>query len=259
MPASVMWKELTAEDLRAKAAADAIVILPIASMEQHGPHLPVGVDTILTEGVCRAAAEMVANEVAVVVAPTLWCGMAEHHMAFGGTFTFDIPTYRAVLLAFLKSVERHGFSRVLIVNGHGGNIAALNAFLPDFARETRLRVSAVTYFELTRTDIAPLLEDQTGVQHACEVETSLMMVIALDLVRHERLAEAFSDPDARSRWRTVPARFRSFKEITASGVLGDARRANRAKGEKILASLAGRPADLLTSGKLGEATAATET
>src|SRR5215475_8713679 len=128
MPERVMWKELTAEDLRAKAAADAIVILPVGSMEQHGPHLPVGVDTILTEGVCRAAAEQ-ASDVPVVVAPTVWCGMAEHHMAFGGTFTFDIPTYRAVLLAFLRSIERNGFSRVLIVNGHGGNIAALSAFL----------------------------------------------------------------------------------------------------------------------------------
>jgi len=258
MPASVMWKELTAEDLRAKAAADAIVVLPAASMEQHGPHLPVGVDTILCEGVCRAAAEQVAGDVPVVVGPTLWCGMAEHHMAFGGTFTFDIPTYRAVLLAFLKSLERHGFSRVLIVNGHGGNIAALNSFLPDFTRETRLQVFAATYFELMRTDIAPLLEDQTTVHHACEVETSLMMVIAPDLVRRARMAEAFSDPDARSRWRTVPARFRSFKDITASGVLGDARRASRAKGEKILESLAGGLADLLRSAKLDRQKTATE-
>ena len=258
MAASVMWKELTAEELRAKAAAGAIVVLPVASMEQHGPHLPVGVDTILCEGVCRAGAEQAANDVAVVVAPTLWCGMAEHHMAFGGTFTFDIPTYRTVLLAFLKSIERHGFNRVVIVNGHGGNIPALNAFLPDFVRETRLRVSAATYFELMRTDIAPLLEDQTSVQHACEVETSLMMVIAPDLVRRDRIAEAFSDPDARSRWRTVPARFRSFKEITASGVLGDARRATRAKGEKLLETLAGGLADLLKSGKLDAPTTATE-
>jgi creatinine amidohydrolase/Fe(II)-dependent formamide hydrolase-like protein len=121
MPKSVMWKELTAEDLRAKAASDAIVVLPVASMEQHGPHLPVGVDTILCEGVCKAGAEKVATDLPVVVAPTLWCGMAEHHMAFGGTFTFDIPTYRAVLLAFLNSIDRHGFKRVLIVNGHGGN------------------------------------------------------------------------------------------------------------------------------------------
>ena len=258
MSERVMWKELTAEQLRAKAAADAIVILPVGSMEQHGPHLPVGVDTILTEGVCRAAAEQAAADVPVVVAPTVWCGMAEHHMAFGGTFTFDIPTYRAVLLAFLKSIERHGFSRVLIINGHGGNTAALNAFLPDFTRETRLRVFTAGYFDLPRTDIAPLLEDQKGVQHACEVETSLMMVVAPDLVRHERIAEAFSARDPSSEWRTVPARFRSFKEVTVSGVNGDARRASRAKGEKLLENLAGGLADLLRSGKFGAPKNATE-
>jgi creatinine amidohydrolase len=252
VPQSVMWKELTAEDLRAKAAADAIVILPVASMEQHGPHLPVGVDTILCEGVCKAGAEAAVDDAPVVVAPTLWCGMAEHHMAFGGTFTFDIPTYRAVLLAFLRSIERHGFTRVLIVNGHGGNIAALNSFLPDFARETSLRIFAATYFELARSNIAPLLEDQTTVHHACEVETSLMMAIAPGLVKRERIPEAHGalGADAGSLFRTVPARFRSFKEITASGVNGDARRASREKGEKLLEVLAGGLADLLKSGKL---------
>lgn len=238
MPTSVMWKELTAEELRAKAAANAIVVLPVASMEQHGPHLPVGVDTILCEGVCKAGAGIAANDVPVVVAPTLWCGMAEHHMAFGGTFTFDIPTYRAVLLAFLKSLERHGFKRVLIVNGHGGNIAALNSFLPDFARETGLQVRSATYFELAETDLAPVLEDQKTVHHACEVETSLMMVLAPDTVRHDRLPEAFggmAGSNAPDAWYTVPARFRSFKALTASGVNGDARRASREKGEKLLA------------------------
>ena len=173
---SVMWKELTAEDLRAKAAEDAIVVLPIASMEQHGPHLPVGVDTYLCEAVCKAGAELAVQSVPCVVAPTLWCGMAEHHMAYGGTFTFDIPTYRAVLLCFLKSIERHGFKHVFIVNGHGGNIAAMNAFLPDFAQETALTIRAATYFDMSNAAIEPFLEDQTQVWHACEVETSLMMV-----------------------------------------------------------------------------------
>lgn len=238
MTSSVMWKELTAEDLRAKAAADAIVVLPVASMEQHGPHLPVGVDTILCEGVCKAGAESASHDVPVVVAPTLWCGMAEHHMVFGGTFTFDIPTYRAVLLAFLKSMERHGFKRVLIVNGHGGNIAALSSFLPDFARETALKIRMATYFELAASDLATVLEDQKGVHHACEVETSLMMVVAPDMVRHDRIPEAFggiSGSNGPDTWHSVPARFRSFKELTASGVNGDARRASREKGEKILA------------------------
>jgi creatinine amidohydrolase len=252
VPASVMWKELTAEDLRAKASAEAIVILPVGSMEQHGPHLPVGVDTILCEGVCKAGAEMAEDTVPVVVAPTLWCGMAEHHMAFGGTFTFDVPTYRAVLLAFLKSIERHGFKRVFIVNGHGGNIAALNAFLPDFARETSLRVFVATYFELARSALAPVLEDQTSVHHACEVETSLMMALAPDLVKHERLSDAHGPTDANpaTLFRPMPARFLSFRDITASGVNGDARRASRAKGEKLLDILAGGLADMLKSGKL---------
>jgi creatinine amidohydrolase len=237
MTKTVMWKELTAEDLRAKAAADAIVILPVASMEQHGPHLPVGVDTILCEAVCKAGAEAAAADVPVVVAPTLWCGMAEHHMAFGGTFTFDIPTYRAVLMAFLKSLERHGFKRVFIINGHGGNIAAVNSFLPDFARETSVKVRFATYFDLAASDLAPVLEDQKGVHHACEVETSLMMVVAPDTVKPDRIPEAFGGivgSNAASSWYAKPSRFRSFKDLTPTGVNGDARRASREKGEQLL-------------------------
>ena len=234
--ASVMWKELTAEDLRARAAQDAIVVLPVASMEQHGPHLPVGVDTYLCEAVCKAGAERAVADVPVVVAPTLWCGMAEHHMAYGGTFTFDIPTYRAVLLAFLRSIERHGFTRVFIINGHGGNIAALNSFLPDFARETKLKVLATTYFELSRADLAQFLEDQKSVHHACEVETSMMMVVIPERVKNDRLGEAYGmlGMDVEKAMRGPPSQFRNFKTITPSGVIGDARRANPDKGRKLM-------------------------
>ena len=227
-----MWKELTAEDLRAKAAANAIVILPVASMEQHGPHLPVGVDTFLCEAVCQGGAERAVQDVPVVVAPTLWCGMAEHHMAFGGTFTFDIPTYQAVLSAFLNSIKRHGFKRVFIVNGHGGNIAALNAFLPDFTRETGLTLYATTYFELSKDDLAQFLEDQKSVHHACEVETSMMMVVAPATVKHDRLPEAFGLLNGDPRKAFPASRFDSFKELTPSGVVGDARRANAAEGRE---------------------------
>jgi creatinine amidohydrolase len=230
----VMWKELTAEDLRAKAAENAIVVLPVASMEQHGPHLPVGVDTFLVEAVCKGGAERAVKDVPVVVAPTLWCGMAEHHMAFGGTFTFDIPTYLAVLRAFLNSIQRHGFKRVFIVNGHGGNIAALNAFLPDFTRETGLKLYATTYFELSKADLAQFLEDQKSVHHACEVETSMMMVVAPDTVKHDRLAEAFGMLNGDPRKAFPASRYDSFKDITPSGVVGDARRASADKGEKLL-------------------------
>ena len=213
------------------------MLLPVGSMEQHGPHLPVGVDTFLSEGVCKAAAEAIAAETAVVVAPTLWCGMAEHHMAYGGTFTFDIPTYRAVLGCLLKSLERHGFKRVLIVNGHGGNIAAL-ARLPAGlrARDPGLALRVTTPYEPAQKAIAPILEDQERVHHACEVETSMMMVVAPDTVRHDKLAEAHGPP----HWTPQPAgvaRYVSFRDATPSGVIGDARRANAQKGEKLVAAV----------------------
>jgi creatinine amidohydrolase len=160
--------------------------------------------------------------------------MAEHHMAFGGTFTFDIPTYRAVLLAFLKSIERHGFKRVFIVNGHGGNIAAMNSFLPDFARETSLMLYATTYFDLSKDDLAQFLDDQQYVQHACEVETSMMMVVAPDTVKHDRLPQAFGMLNGDPRKAYPASRFQSFTNITESGVIGDARRANTDKGAKLL-------------------------
>jgi creatinine amidohydrolase len=249
MVQSVLWKELTAEDLRAKAKADAVVILPVASIEQHGPHLPVGVDTILTEAVCTRAAQA-ATKAPVVVAPVLWCGMAEHHMAFGGTFTFDIPTYRAVLLCFLKSIERHGFKRVFIVNGHGGNKTALNAFLPDFAVETGLAIRAATYFDVAPDAMKQILEDQEGVRHACEAETSMMLVAAPETVKRERFPEAFG-PAFSHAPSGLPAvqRFTSFKEFSASGVIGDARRANADKGERLFAAVARALADAIQDAK----------
>lgn len=232
---SVMWKELTAPELVAQAKADALVVLPVASMEQHGPHLAVGVDTVLCEAVCKSSAGALAGEMPIVVAPTLWCGMAEHHMQRGGTFTFDIPTYRAVLLSFLKSIERHGFKRVFIVNGHGGNIAALTAFLPDFQRETGLTIRVTTYFELAQPGIGAVLEDQDRIRHACEGETSMMMTVAPDLVRKDKLPDAVGP----ARQTPLPAnvgRFRSYGVLTPSGVVGDARRATAAKGEKLMAA-----------------------
>jgi len=231
----VIWSELTAAELRDKARADAIVLLPVASIEQHGPHLPVGVDSILCEGICRRAAEAVAAEIPVLVAPTLWCGMAEHHMAFGGTFSFDLSTYRSVLIALTSSIERHGFKRLIIVNGHGGNIAALAAMLPDLAHRSALRIRTTTYFELAQPAMPAILEDQDGVRHACEAETSMMMAMAPDTVRGDALELAHGPAHVHRRPLAL-GQYRSFRDFSPSGVVGDARRASPEKGEKLIAA-----------------------
>jgi len=142
-----------------------------------------------------------------------------------------------VLGCLLKSLERHGFKRVLIVDGHGGNIAALASFLPDLSREIPgLALRVTTPYEPAQKAIAPILEDQERVHHACEVETSMMMVLAPDTVRREKLAEAHGP----AHWTPQPAgvaRYVSFRDATASGVIGDARRANAQKGEKLVAAV----------------------
>ena len=234
---SVMWQALTAADLSEQARANAIILLPVASMEQHGPHLPVGVDSLLCEAVCRRAAETVAATSPVIVAPTLWCGMAEHHMAFGGTFTFDLATYSDVLASLVNSIERHGFKRLLIVNGHGGNVAALAAILPDLQRQRSLKIRTTTYFDLAQPAMPAILEDQDGVRHACEAETSMMMALAPELVRDEALKAAHGPPHVHRRPLAL-GQYRSFRDFTPSGVVGDARRASRQKGEKLLAACA---------------------
>jgi creatinine amidohydrolase len=91
------WNRLSAPALRALAQRDALVLLPVASTEQHGPHLPTGVDDLLCSAVCRRTAELLAPEVPAVVAPTIWCGLADHHLPFGGTFSLRLGTLHALL------------------------------------------------------------------------------------------------------------------------------------------------------------------
>src|ERR1700737_207009 len=86
----VLWNRMTAEELRCKAEQDAIVLLPAASTEQHGPHLTTGVDTFLAREGCRRTALLVVKSRPIVVAPVVWMGLAEHHMALGGTFSLSL-------------------------------------------------------------------------------------------------------------------------------------------------------------------------
>jgi creatinine amidohydrolase len=99
---------------------------------------------------------------------------------------------------------------------------------------TGLKICATTYFELAQPEIAKILEDQDRVRHACEGETSLMMVVAPDLVRRDKLSEAHGPAHSTPRPLGV-ARSRSFKDFSASGVVGDARKATPEKGAKMLA------------------------
>ena len=249
---SVLWNELPASALRELAKTGATVLLPVASTEQHGPHLPTGVDCFQCAAVCERAATLLAgHDHRAVVAPTLWLGLAEHHVAFGGTFTLSLRTYQAVLTDMLTSVKRAGFNKAVIVNGHGGNIAALQALTTDLTRDTGLAVGVTTFFALSTEAFAAILEDQKSVHHACEAETSMMMALRPDLVRKENFKDAHGPYDRQggSPLNRPLNHWRSFADITPSGVIGDARRASSEKGNKLMAAAAEGLASRLLAGE----------
>ncbi len=237
--AEIDWNRLPAEALRSLAAQDAVVLLPVASTEQHGPHLPTGVDDVLATEVCRRTARLLAPGTPVVVAPTVWCGLADHHVAFGGTFTISLATYHALLRDLCRSILKAGFGRIVLVNGHGGNIAGLAAISAELTRELEAPIATATYFMVAAEEIAAVLEDQDGVMHACEAETSMMMAVAPELVDMSRLPDAHGPAfNIASSLMPTLKRFVPFAQVTPSGVAGDARRASATKGETLLAACA---------------------
>lgn len=248
----VFWNRMTAETLRKKAADQALVILPVASTEQHGPHLGTGVDTFLCTEVCRRTAVQVAAARPVVVAPTVWMGLAEHHVELGGTFTLSLKTWHAVLHDLCHAIQRAGFEKIVIVNGHGGNIAGLSALTTDLTRDLGLSIASASYWTLASQSgaVAEILEDQEGLIHACEAETSMMMSVHPDLVDESRLEEAVG-PTMGMAEVLSPAimRWRSFAELTPSGVLGDARRSTPEKGERLFDAMSGSLAEALIEGR----------
>lgn len=252
MTYQIEWMRLTAEELRARAAADALVIVPVASMEQHGPHLGTGVDIVLGTNVAMATARRLAEAgQQVVVTPCVWSGLAEHHMAFGGTVTLDYQAFAAVLRGIVRSAARGGFKRVMLLNGHGGNAEAIAVSATELSVELGIRVAGGTYWHVVPEVIGPLLERQPGLMHACEAETSMIMHLEPGMVRRERLEEAHGPASTRVEGQPPGlAMRRSFRELSPSGVVGDARVASAEKGERLLAAISTRMAEVLTNPKL---------
>ena len=245
------WHDLKAAELRALAARDAIVIVPVGSTEQHGPHLPVQVDALLAGEVARRAARRVAEREPVVVAPTVWTGLAEHHMSYGGTITLDFPTFHAVLRCVCDSILRHGFRRVLLLNGHGGNIAAMTVIVGELKRELKAAIATATYWTLPKAAeaFAGILEQQQNVRHACEAETSMLLHLKPELVDAEAM-RAVEAPTKGLLDQGGVYRWRSFAEITESGVIGVPAAASAEKGEKLLDAAGEALAEALTGGDI---------
>jgi len=251
--AEVEWRKLRAEQLREMARNDAVVILPVGSIEQHGPHLPVEVDSQLGEQVAlRTARLMAARGAPVLVLPMLWTGVSEHHMSFGGTITLDLPAFSAVIEGIVKSVVRHGFRRVVLLNGHGGNENALRCLADELTPKYRIAIVEFTYWYAAAEAIEAILETQKGLQHACEAETSMMMAVRPELVAEARipLAKANRTPDVSDIVGGGVYRWRAIGAMSSSGVVGNPEAASAEKGVRLFDAVSATLADKLCNAEL---------
>lgn len=232
---SVLFSELRAPELRALAGPRTAVIVPVASIEQHGPHLPVMTDTLLSNEVARRGATLAAETAPVLVTECVWSGLSEHHMSLGGTLTLDFAAFDAVIGGVVRSLNRHGFRRVLLLNGHGGNVAALQTVAENLTLRHDMAVVSATYWHLAAHLLAPLLQRQKGIRHACEAETAMVMALRPDLVDESQL-EAACCPDPRDSEDSHDDGYRwmSFAEKTTTGALGEPQAGTPELGERLL-------------------------
>lgn len=257
MQAETQWSRLKAHELRNLATRNAIVIVPIGATEQHGPHLPVMVDHRLVAEIAERAARLMAATTPTVVTPAIPFGMSEHHMSLGGTITLDFATMQAVLRCVCESAFRQGFRRLFILNGHGGNIAALETIATELTVAHRHPVATAAYWQIAQRQIAARLDRQTALLHACEAETSMLMALDPDTVDGEILSRCHGTLVAGAS--AIPGvnegvyRWRQLSSRSSIGVIGDATTASAAKGHALIAAIAEAVSDALLEPALWEA------
>jgi creatinine amidohydrolase len=184
------WEEVD----RAREAGVTAVLLPIGSTEQHGPHMPLDTDCLIARELCRLAAEAAEQEgIRLLVAPTLNVTLSWYHMQFPGSLRLSTTTFLQVFREVCDSLAHHGFERVMAVNGHGGNIAALTVAVNHTMETTGRRVFLVQWWDLAADVLA---EIEGPMIHAEEAETSIALALGQRVVAAEAARDAYDRGEA---------------------------------------------------------------
>lgn len=235
------WAAHSYEDIKAIGEKDgSILIIPVGSIEQHGPHLSVATDIICADGLARTAAEEV-DDVPVLVTPPVWMGVSPHHLNLGGTLSLEFTTMVAMLENIMDTGLDNGFDAVLLINGHGGNRSALGGATKTVGprHHPDVEVLSVTYFGMAEP-IAQELRDSDvgGMNHGGELETSLMMHLRPDLVNEDRIDARYLDEPYSHAYDGMFEKgslsvYRSEEEYSETGAVGAPEHASAEKGEAI--------------------------
>jgi creatinine amidohydrolase len=224
----------------ADSGAD-VAVLPVGSTEQHGPHAPLGTDTLAARAVAHEGSARADLE--TVVGPALPVGVAAEHRAFSGTLWVSEDTFRAYVAETIESLAHHGWQRVVVVNGHGGNVPALREVCGRLTRDSDCYAVPFTWFDAV--DPADVGFDG-AMGHGGPVETSLIQHLRPELVDEDRFERAAEG--AAERWGEHHAGVNlayDTDEFSESGIVGDPRAGSARLGERLLEAAGGELAALL--------------
>lgn len=226
------WKEIEALDKES-----GVVILPIGAIEQHGPHLPVITDTLIVTHILEATLQRLPEEVRAWALPAVNYGKSNEHIAFPGTITLSLSTVTALLHDIATSLKRAGFRRLALINGHGGNVAVLEATARDIRAATGLMCFCLQPALLVDAPFAISAQEKRLGIHAGELETSMLLAIAPELVKLDQAVAHFPDfPAAQTPLFLFGAASTAWlsHDWSPTGVFGDATLGTKEKGEALI-------------------------
>ncbi|MBN8510101.1 MAG: creatininase family protein [Burkholderiales bacterium] len=245
------WADYTSLDLAGLPRARLIAVLPLGATEQHGPHLPIGTDTAIVDGIVAAAIEKLPDELPVLFLPTLAYGKSNEHARFAGTVTLPVDVLLPLWTAIAESVVRAGVRKFVLFNAHGGQMNAMDIAVRDIReRFGILAVSAHWYTLGLPPGMVDAHEAQHGI-HGGALETSLLLALAPEKVRMDRAQRFGSLTEALARENRFLSITTSGKigwqmqDLNPQGAAGDATQASAEKGRAIVEHVSGRFIELL--------------
>ena len=268
---SRFWADLTTREFAQLDPVCTIAVLPVAATEQHGPHLPLSVDTVLADGVVAATLPHLPYDLNVLFLPTQAVGLSPEHMQFPGTLTLKAETVIQLWTQLGESVARAGINKLVLLNSHGGQVGIMDIVARDLRARLGLLVYSVSWFNLPLLDAQgkdvnaqfSTEEHRFGI-HAGEIETSMMLALNPQRVQMAQAQNFHSTAKDRAEEFSILGNGKSAKlgwqmqDYNAAGAVGNAAAATAAKGQavvdaagrslaKLLAEIGQLPADTLVN------------
>jgi creatinine amidohydrolase len=240
------YEEFTWPEIREAVSENRVAVLPVGTIEQHGPHLPLVTDVLTATEMSRRAVERIPTE--AVLMPSVFYAFNEHHLDFPGTIAVRGETFIQYVTDIGRSLAHHGFRKVLLVNGHGSNVPYLDIAARNITNESQAICAMVPWWNLVPKPLfAELRESEYpgGMAHGCELETSVLLYLRGDLVQMPKAERDI--PVQRSEFfywdlqAPSPVFFQEFfSRYSRTGTLGDPTKATVEKGGRFVEAVVER-------------------